>query len=78
MRSSEEIFRFHENELIDIYDMMGFLRMNVIEYTCSFAKIDPFRMAAQLVKDGYGNIKFDDASISCKENERKRRRVYGN
>lgn len=49
-------------------------RMNVIEYLCSFPKIDPIKMAAEIISDGY-NVAFDDSSITKKENERKRKAV---
>lgn len=50
------------------------IRFNVIEYLCSFPKIDPFVMAASLIKDNIV-ILFDDTSISKKENQAKERRV---
>lgn len=52
------------------------LRFNCIEYVCSFPKIDPVKMGRALADEGI-EIVFDDSSISQKENERKRRKVYG-
>lgn len=50
------------------------VRFLVIEYQCSFAKIEPIDMAVDLMKDGY-EIIFDDSSISWDENVKKRKRV---
>lgn len=50
------------------------IRFSVVEYLCSFPKIDPFVMATSIIKDGI-TILFDDTSISKKENERKKRKV---
>ncbi len=50
------------------------IRFICIEYLCSFPKIDPFVMAAAIVRDGY-KILFDDSSISIKENKIKERKL---
>lgn len=52
----------------------GCIRFIVIEYIVRLTDIDPFKMAAELKKDGY-IIVFDDSSISERENERKRKAV---
>jgi hypothetical protein len=49
-------------------------RFNVIEYLCSFPKINPYEMAASILKEGW-TINYDDSSICINENEIKRRRV---
>lgn len=50
------------------------IRFNVIEYLCKFPEIDPFVMAASIIKDGI-TILFDDTSISKKDNQAKKRKV---
>ena len=70
------IFHFYKNDLMRLGEKHGQLRMIVIEYVCSFPKIDPFKMAKELVFESF-DIVFDDSSISIKENERKKRKVYG-
>lgn len=55
-------------------DNLSRIRFLVIEYQCSFAKIDPEEMAVALMKDGY-RILYDDASISREENRRKEERI---
>lgn len=50
------------------------VRFLVIEYQCSFAKIDPEEMAVALMRDGY-RILFDDSSISREENRQKEERI---
>ena len=49
-------------------------RFSVIEYLCSFPEIDPYLMAASLIKSGI-EIVYDDSSISKAENEKKQRKV---
>ncbi len=52
----------------------GKIRFICIEYLCSFPKIDPFVMAAAIVRNGY-KILFDDSSISIRENKIKERKL---
>ena len=49
-------------------------RFNVIEYLCSCPEINPYEMAASILKDGW-KINFDDSSITTEENNIKRRKV---
>lgn len=49
-------------------------RFNVIEHVCLCPKINPYEMAASILKDGW-KINFDDSSISIEENDIKRRKV---
>ena len=56
----QRIFNSYKNRLIK--ESNGSTRFNVIEYLCSFPKIDPFVMAASLIKEGIA-IAFDDSSI---------------
>lgn len=49
-------------------------RFNVVEYICSFPKINPYLMAASLIESGI-EIVYDDSSISKAENEKKQRKV---
>ena len=51
-----------------------YTRFNVIEYLCRFPEIDPFEMAASLLKDGI-TVLFNDSSISKSENKAKERKV---
>lgn len=68
------MFNFYKKDLEKLGKEGGYLRMNVIEYVCSFPKINPFEMAKALKNSGY-NVVFDDSSISRAENEKKRRKV---
>ena len=68
----ERIFNSYKNRLIE--GSNGNIRFNVIEYLCSFPKIDPFVMAASIIKEGIA-IAFDDSSISREENKAKERKV---
>ena len=49
-------------------------RYNVVQYLCSFPKLDPDEMAAALVREGV-EIRFDDSSISAADNAKHQRRV---
>lgn len=72
----ERIFQYYKQDLIKTKEAsknVG-LRFNVIEFVCSFPKIDPFVMAASIKKDGV-IILFDDSSISLQENKKKERKV---
>lgn len=66
----ERIFAFYKKDLEKLARDNGQVRMNCIEYVCSFPKIDPFKMAACLISEKI-NVVFDDTSISEKENKRK-------
>lgn len=68
------IFNIYKKDLEKLGQEHGQIRMNCIEYVCSFPKINPFKMAKTLKDDGY-SILFDDSSISRAENEKKRRKV---
>lgn len=68
------MFNFYKKDLEKLGKEYGQIRMIVIEYVCSFPKINPFKMAKAL-KDSGHNIVFDDSTISKAENEKKRRKV---
>lgn len=68
----ERIFNSYKNRLIE--GSNGNIRFNVIEYLCSFPKINPYVMAASIKKDGI-TILYDDSSISKEENRRKEKQV---
>ena len=68
------IFNFCKKDLEKLGKEHGQIRMIVIEYVCSFPKINPFKMAKVLKDCGY-NIVFDDSTISKAENEKKKRKV---
>ena len=50
------------------------IRYNVVQYLCSFPKLDPDEMAAALMREGV-EIRFDDSSISAADNAKHQRRV---
>lgn len=68
------IFNFYKKDLEKLNEKNNFLRFNVIEYVCSFPKIDPYKMAAALSGEGI-KIIYDDSSISKAENQKKERKV---
>jgi hypothetical protein len=70
----KRMFEFYKKDLERVGKEVGFVRMNVVEYVCSFPEIDPYKMAAAIVSDGF-KVLFDDSSISRRENEKKRKAV---
>lgn len=74
----ERIFNCYKNRLMNECMMNASgnenIRFNCIEYLCSFPKIDPFVMAASIVKEGI-TILYNDSSISREENRAKERKV---
>lgn len=50
------------------------LRFCVIEYLCSFPGLDPYAMAAEILREGV-KILYDDSSITKEENKAKERKV---
>lgn len=73
-QKEKRMFESYKSDLERLGKEGGFVRMNVVEYVCSFPEIDPYKMAAAIVSDGF-EVLFDDSSISQKENERKRKAV---
>ena len=73
-QKEKRIFEFYKKDIEKLGKEIGQVRMNVIEYVCSFSKINAYKMAASIVLDGF-KVVFDDSSISQKENEKKRKAV---
>ena len=75
--TEDRIFKTYKNKLIETAkreETRKALRFITIEYLCSFPKIDPYKMAASIKKDGI-TILFDDSSITIAENQKKERKV---
>ena len=70
----ERMFAIYKEMLEKLNENLGWLRFIVIEYRCTFPKIDPYEMAAILHAEGV-RIVFDDSTISSKANERKKEKV---
>ena len=73
-QKKSRIFEHYKQYIKKPVNKGGCIRFIVIEYVVRLTDIDPFKMAAELKKDGY-IIDFDDSSISERENERKRKAV---
>ena len=80
MRTKQEIFEHCKKRLKGTAEATTpqKLRFIVIEYLCYFPNIDPYKMAAELRKEGY-TIIFDNSSISRAENKAKENKLnrYG-
>lgn len=73
-QKKSRIFEHYKQYIKKPVNKGGCIRFIVIEYIVRLTDIDPFKMAAELKKDGY-IIAFDDSCISERENERKRKAV---
>lgn len=71
---TNRMFQSYKNNLVRLYINHGRLRFACIEYVCSFPKINPYEMAASLIKDGI-EIVYNDSSISKTDNIIKERKV---
>lgn len=69
---NKAIFDHYKNRLSS--EGQGKARFNVIQYLCSFPKINPYEMAAALIVDGC-EIVYNDSSISKAGNEAHKRAV---
>ena len=78
MLSKKEMFEAYKRRLMTEGakpgDVKQFTRYTVIQYLCSFPKLDPDEMAAALINEGM-RVDFDDSSISQRENAAHERRV---
>lgn len=76
--SKETMFEAYKRRLMTDDTQPGkvkqWTRYNVIQYLCSFPKLDPDEMAAALIREGI-EIRFDDSSISVADNAKHQRRV---
>ena len=73
-KKETRMFDIYKKKLEKLGNDNGYIRMNVIEYLCSFPSINPYKMAKSLKNSGY-SVVFDDSSITKEENEKKRRKV---
>lgn len=71
---TNNIFNHYKNYIINNSKELNYIRFCVIEYICSFPRIDPYQMAASIINNGYKVI-FDDSTISKECNKRKERKV---
>lgn len=74
LQKEKRMFELYKSDLERLGTEIGWVRMNVIEYVCSFPKIDPYKMSAAIISDGF-EVLYNDSSISQKDNERKRKSV---
>lgn len=73
-QKEKRIFDFYKKDFKKLHDDNKQIRFNVIQYTCSFPNVNPFKMAAVLMNEGY-KIAFDDSSITESENKKLHKKV---
>lgn len=71
---NNRLFNFYKNDLLKLAGSDKQLRFICIEYICDYPSIDPYKMAASILKDDIG-IVFDDSTITRNENDRKFKKV---
>ena len=89
MKTHEEMFQIYKADLLQqarktnagdrffdgtIPPITGWTRFSVIQYVCSFPKLDPVRMAAEMIREGI-KVYFDNMAISDRENKMEERAV---
>ena len=78
MLSKEQMFEAYKRRIMTEGLKPGEIRLstryNVIQYLCSFPALDADEMAAAVIREGV-EVKFDDSSISQRENAAHQRRV---
>ena len=87
MKTHEEMFQSYKADLLrqarktnegdrffdgTIPPITGWTRYGVIQYVCSFPKLDPVRMAAEIMREGI-KVYFDNMAISDRENKAQER-----
>lgn len=75
-QKEKRIFESYKKDLMINANFGGqdWTRFLVVQYVCSFPKIDPYKMAAALVAEGI-RIIFDNSAISKAENEKQERKL---
>lgn len=73
-QKERRLFDFYKNDLIKLASDEKKVRFICIQYLCQYPKIDPYIMAASLIKSGM-KIVYDNSAISLEENRKDERKV---
>ena len=73
-QKERRLFDFYKNDLIKLASDEKKVRFICIQYLCQYPKIDPYIMAASLIKSGM-KIVYDNSAISLEENRKDESKV---
>lgn len=67
-RSKEEMFAHYKDYILKGDRVEHPIRFNVVQYVCSFPAIDPYEMAAAIVRGGY-QIAYETRQLARKKTQ---------
>ena len=73
-QKEKRMFNIYKKDLIKLASDKKKVRFICIQYLCQYPKIDPYIMAASLIKSGM-KIVYDNSAISLEENRKAERKV---
>ena len=73
-QKEKRLFDIYKNDLIKLASDEKEVRFICVQYLCQYPKIDPYIMAASLIKSGM-KIVYDNSAISLEENRKAERKV---
>lgn len=73
-QKEKRLFDLYKNDLIKLASDKKKVRFICVQYLCQYPKIDPYIMAASLIKSGM-EIVYDNSAISIEENKKAERKV---
>lgn len=73
-QKEKRLFDCYKNDLLKLASDEKQVRFICIQYLCHYPKIDPYIMAASLIKSGM-KIVYDNSAISLEENRKDERKV---
>ena len=73
-QKEKRLFDIYKNDLIKLASDEKKVRFICVQYLCQHPKIDPYIMAASLIKSGI-KIVYDNSAISIAENRKAERKV---
>lgn len=73
-QKENRLFNIYKKDLIKLASDEKKVRFICVQYLCQYPKIDPYIMAASLIKSGI-KIVYDNSAISLEENRKAERKV---
>lgn len=73
-QKENRLFNIYKKDLIKLASDEKRVRFICVQYLCQYPKIDPYIMAASLIKSGI-KIVYDNGAISIEENKKAEKKV---
>ena len=73
-QKENRLFNIYKKDLIKLASDEKKVRFICVQYLCQYPKIDPYIMAASLIKSGI-KIVYDNSATSIEENKKAERKV---